>query len=233
MNEQELSRRLKRVGEFVPQGARLADIGSDHAYLPVALVLQEKISFAVAGEVVEGPYLSAQKQVRKSRVEEKITVRLANGLDAIEPTDEISAITIAGMGGTLIKQILEAGRANNRINGSERLILQPNVGERNVRLWLVQEGYQIIAEDILEENRKTYEIIVAEQQKLPKEYCAQELFFGPFLMQEKSAVFKAKWQREFAQREKVLAQLDGTQKEHQRKIQELKEQIKWIEEVLA
>ena len=79
MNEQELSQRLTVVGDAVPKGARLADIGSDHAYLPVALMLAEKISYAVCGEVVAGPFHSAQKQVAKSGLTEKIVVRLDSG----------------------------------------------------------------------------------------------------------------------------------------------------------
>ena len=82
------------------KAARLADIGSDHAYLPVALMLKGKIEFAVAGEVVKGPFESAKRQVMKNGLSERIEVRLANGLDAIERQDQINAITIAGMGGS-------------------------------------------------------------------------------------------------------------------------------------
>ena len=109
MNENQLSKRLATVGDLIPRGSRLADIGSDHAYLPVALMLENKLSFAVAGEVVEGPYQSAKTQVSKSNLTDKIIVRLANGLDAIEPEDQIDVISICGMGGTLIRDILEAG----------------------------------------------------------------------------------------------------------------------------
>ncbi len=117
MNHLDLSKRLALVGEHVPTGAFLADIGSDHAYLPVALMLKDKIEFAVAGEVVKGPYESAKKQVQKNGLEKRIVVRLANGLDAIEPTDQINAITIAGMGGALIRDILEAGAKQHRLTG--------------------------------------------------------------------------------------------------------------------
>lgn len=166
MNENQLSKRLATVGDLIPRGSRLADIGSDHAYLPVALMLENKLSFAVAGEVVEGPYQSAKTQVSKSNLTDKIIVRLANGLDAIEPEDQIDVISICGMGGTLIRDILEAGR-KNRLTGKERLVLQPNIGEPTLRRWLMANDYSIIDETIVEENRKLYEIIVAEKQSNP------------------------------------------------------------------
>lgn len=232
MNHLELSKRLEKVGEFVPEAARLADIGSDHAYLPVALMLKGKITFAVAGEVVQGPFDSAQKQVRKNGLEEKIIVRLADGLAAIKPEDQIDAITIAGMGGSLIKDILEAGK-ENQLSGKERLILQPNIGERTLRIWLQQNEYQIIHEVILEENKKIYEIITAEKAAEPIAYTEEQLMFGPFLMKEKASVFVQKWQRELQQRKAVVAQMEQASKKPNERLQEIKEEISRIEEVLS
>ena len=231
MNEQELSMRLAKVGEFVPKGARLADIGSDHAYLPVSLMLNEQISFAVAGEVVKGPFESAEKQVRKNGLSDKIVVRLADGLSAVELADEITAVTIAGMGGTLIRSILQAGQDNQRLSGKERLILQPNVGERTLREWLMQNDYTILAEEILEENKKIYEIIVAE--KAATTYTERELFFGPFLLQEKSPIFLEKWQSELQSRHYVLKQLEKAEEKPVEKIQAIEKEITWIQEVLG
>ncbi|MBO0480954.1 tRNA (adenine(22)-N(1))-methyltransferase [Candidatus Enterococcus courvalinii] len=232
MNHLDLSRRLAAVGEFVPAKARLADIGSDHAYLPVALMLKGKIEFAVAGEVVKGPFESAQKQVRKDGLEGRIIVRLANGLAAIEPSDEITAITIAGMGGALIRDILEAGKT--RLTQKERLILQPNIGERTLRVWLEENQYQIIEEVILEENKKIYEIIVAEKATSPVTYSPEDLMFGPLLRKTKNAIFKAKWQRELAQREAIVQQMIQANKgaEISERQQTFEAEIKQIQEVL-
>ena len=152
MNEQVLSSRLMQVGKQVPLGARLADIGSDHAYLPIYLVLKQQIPFAIAGEVVRGPYESAKKQVAKNGLENQIIVRLADGLAAIHAEDQIDAISIAGMGGTLIRNILENGKQQGQLTGNETLILQPNVGEATLRNWLIRNDYEIRHEEILEEN---------------------------------------------------------------------------------
>lgn len=230
MNHTELSKRLETVGRFVPEAARLADIGSDHAYLPVALMLKGKIDFALAGEVVKGPFESAKRQVMKNRLSERIEVRLANGLDAIEKDDQISAITIAGMGGSLIRDILESGRQNQRLSGEERLILQPNIGEKTLRTWLKENNYQIIAEEIIEENKKIYEIIVAEKKEQPIDYSEKELMFGPFLLEEKNAAFSAKWQRELKQREVILEQLKNASE--QNRYETIQQEVEWIKEVL-
>ncbi|ONN43942.1 tRNA (adenine(22)-N(1))-methyltransferase [Enterococcus mundtii] len=230
MNHTELSKRLETVGRFVPEAARLADIGSDHAYLPVALMLKGKIDFAIAGEVVKGPFESAKRQVMKNGLSERIEVRLANGLEAIEKDDQISAITIAGMGGSLIRDILESGRQNQRLSGEERLILQPNIGEKTLRTWLKENNYQIIAEEIIEENKKIYEIIVAEKKEQPIDYSEKELIFGPFLLEEKNAAFSAKWQRELKQREVILEQLKNASE--QNRYETIQQEVEWIKEVL-
>ena len=230
MNHTELSKRLETVGRFVPEAARLADIGSDHAYLPVALMLKGKIDFAIAGEVVKGPFESAKRQVMKNGLSERIEVRLANGLDAIEKDDQISAITIAGMGGSLIRDILESGRQNQRLSGEERLVLQPNIGEKTLRTWLKENNYQIIAEEIIEENKKIYEIIVAEKKEQPIDYSEKELMFGPFLLEDKNATFSAKWQRELKQREVILEQLKNASE--QNRYETIQQEVEWIKEVL-
>lgn len=233
MNAKDLSLRLQKAAEFVPQDARLADIGSDHAYLPVALMLQEKISYGIAGEVVVGPYESAKRQVAKNGLEKSIDVRLADGLEAVELSDQVSAITICGMGGVLIRDILQRGKDKNRLSGKERLILQPNVGERQLRQWLVNEHYTITYEAIIEENNKVYEVIVADKLSEAPEYSAKELFFGPMLLKDKNAVFIAKWQHKLEKSEKILASLHQSDQDVAEKIQEVAQEIEWIKEVLA
>ncbi|MDQ0741371.1 tRNA A22 N-methylase [Pseudomonas sp. W4I3] len=118
MNEHTLSMRLERVAALVPAGARLADIGSDHAYLPVALLRRGVIALAVAGEVAATPFHAAQRTVRDNGLEQRIQVRLANGLAAIEPDDAITAISLCGMGGETIRDILDSGNA--QLSGEER-----------------------------------------------------------------------------------------------------------------
>lgn len=231
MNEHTLSMRLERVGANVPTGARLADIGSDHGYLPVALMRRGLIVAAVAGEVAATPFHAAQRTVRNNDLEQQITVRLADGLAAIEPRDGITAISVCGMGGETIRDILENGKPY--LSGQERLILQPNGGEQPVRQWLMENGYSIVSEELLRENRFYYEIIVAERAG-PVVYSAEQLYFGPLQMQARSPVFLAKWQRMLLQKQKTLASLErARQAVPEGTRQEISQRARWIAELLA
>ncbi|WP_343327509.1 tRNA (adenine(22)-N(1))-methyltransferase [Pseudomonas putida] len=231
MNEQTLSMRLERVAAQVPVGARLADIGSDHGYLPVALMHRGVITAAVAGEVALTPFHAAARTVRENDLERQITVRLANGLDAIESTDGITAISLCGMGGETIRDILESGKA--RLNGRERLILQPNGGEQPLRQWLMDNGYRILFEEVLRENRFDYEIIVAERAE-PVTYTAEELYFGPLQLQARSPAFLDKWQRRLRQKQKTLSHFAKAQQAvPEATVQDIARQIRWINELLT
>lgn len=220
-----ISKRLELVASFVPQGTILLDVGSDHAYLPIELVERGQIEGAIAGEVVEGPYQSAVKNVEAHGLKEKIQVRLANGLAAFEETDQVSVITIAGMGGRLIARILEEGLY--KLANVGRLILQPNNREDDLRIWLQDNGFQIVAESILEEAGKFYEILVVEagQMKL----SASDVRFGPILSKEVSPVFVQKWQKEAAKLEFALGQIPEKNLEER---QVLVDKIQAIKEVL-
>lgn len=221
-----LSERLRRVASHVPQGTCLLDVGSDHAYLPIYLVQENIISRALAGEVVAGPYQSALDNVANHQLQDQISVRLVNGLAAMDLSDGVEVITICGMGGRLIAEILEAGQA--KWQGIKRLILQPNNREDDLRKYLVTNGFRLVTEEIVSENGKYYEILVAEQGQV--DLTAEEVRFGPYLMQEKSPVFQAKWQDELA---KLSWALDQIPLEHEEQRQLVMGKMEQIREVLA
>lgn len=231
MNEIKLSKRLKMVAGFVAPQARVADIGSDHAYLPTYLVQSGQINFALAGEVVKGPFEIAQNQVNEMNLQQQIEVRLANGLAAIELTDQIDTIVIAGMGGILISEILDAGQ--EKLAPVKRLILQPNNHEDSLRQWLFDHHFMIKNEAILLEAGKFYEIIVAEPAEISVSKIsvpsAKSLMFGPILSEEKSEVFQQKWQKELTTLHKILERLPEEQKE---KRQQILHQISEITEAI-
>ncbi|MBD5806586.1 tRNA (adenine-N(1))-methyltransferase [Lactobacillus sp. 0.1XD8-4] len=230
MDEKHLSARLASVASLVPLNARIADIGSDHAYLPAALVLDGKIKFAIAGEVVKGPFENAVHEIQAHQLEENIIPRLADGLAAIKDKDNIDTITIAGMGGSLIASILERGK--DKLEGVKRLILQPNVGESSLREWLMNNRYQITTEKIIEEDGHIYEIIVAEPSIVPFRYSQYELDFGPFLLENKGPIFVKKW-REYLQREgQVINQMKQAKKIPVDKIDQLQRRLEIVKEAI-
>lgn len=204
-----LDRRLKRVVDFIPVGSILADIGSDHAYVPCYLVQQGIVERAIAGEVNHGPMEAAIAQVRLIGASEKIDVRLGDGL-AVLKEDEATCISICGMGGSLIRSILENGR--DKLGAVERLVLQPNVDGQHVREWLLASGFMLVTETIVEENDKIYEILVGEPGTETR-YSADEtertwqLMFGPELLGTRPEPFKLKWSREADKLDYVLGQM--------------------------
>jgi tRNA (adenine22-N1)-methyltransferase len=234
MNVERLSKRLNAVADFIPEGAILADIGSDHAYLPCHVVKAGKVTYAIAGEVVEGPFQSAKKQVEIEGLSKKVDVRKGNGLQVIG-AGEVECITIAGMGGALIATILEEGK--EKLEGVKRLVLQPNISAISIRLWLLENGWSLTNEAILEEDGKIYEILVAEKGDPKLAYTENmecELLFGPFLSREKNEVFIQKWRAERKNWERILEQLGQSRQteEKREKEMELQKKISMTKEVL-
>ncbi|HLQ40213.1 MAG TPA: tRNA (adenine(22)-N(1))-methyltransferase TrmK [Tetragenococcus sp.] len=230
MNKHLLSARLAQVAAFVPVSARLADIGSDHAYLPIALVQSKKIDFAIAGEIAQGPFDSACQQIEKYQLEKQIIARLADGLLAIKNSDRIDTITICGMGGRLICSILTAGKKQANLPAGAQLILQPNNHELEVRRWLCEHGYVINKEAIVEDHGKIYEIIQATYGKKIS-YTEQEMYFGPLLMREKSEIFQKKWHKKLLSKEKVVTNLANA-RQVSKKLELEKKYLNWIREVI-
>jgi len=240
MNPIVLSERLLTIASFVPQGSRVADIGSDHALLPCYLALQQVVPFAIAGEINEGPFKSARTQVEQYKLEGRISVRKGNGLHVINEQDHIDVITIAGMGGSLIVNILEDEK--EKLSSIRRLVLQPNVGEEQLRRWLDQHDWLIIDETILEENEKIYEVIVAEhdhhQKKNPYlglNRTREELYrLGPILWRKRDSILLKKWLKESKKIDYIRKQLKLSLNEAEKGLKEEKLRIEsqWITEVL-
>lgn len=235
MNEMKLSKRLQRVAEYIPDGAVIADIGSDHAYLPCYAVLNHIASRAIAGEITDGPFLSAKQQVEKLNLSSHISVRQGDGLEVIQK-GEVDAITIAGMGGSLIAHILESGK--DKLTGKERLILQPNIHAIHIREWLHKEGYALVSEKILEEDGKCYEVLAAEAGDKDAAYegfsFEAGMLVGPFLAKEKNAVFMKKWTQELEHTENIYEQISrAAQSGHNKqKLAELTKRIELLKEVI-
>lgn len=223
-----LNQRLKTVAQYI-QHERLADIGSDHAYLPLYALENNLIVSAIAGEVVKGPFDAAVQNVKRYHADKSIDVRLGNGLEVIEP-GEVDVITICGMGGPLIAEIITAGK--DKLINQPRLILQSNIHTEAVRRALVSLHYEIIAEEIIKEKKHTYEIIVAEYANNKVNYTDKEFKFGPFLLHNKNDIFVEKWNREYQHLKQVLSAI-AHDPVHAEKHLQLQEEILLLKEVLG
>lgn len=149
----ELTPRLRSVAEQVPAGAVLADIGTDHAYLPTWLLLEGRIPRAIAADLRVGPLERARETAARYGVSKQISFRLCDGLSAVAP-DEADVIAIAGMGGETIASILEAAPWTRQAD--KLLLLQPMTAFADLRSWLSTHGYCIEDETISREGKRLY-----------------------------------------------------------------------------
>lgn len=169
-----LDSRLGSAAALV-RGGRLADVGTDHAYLPVALLLEGRIDYAVASDVNPGPIERARQTVAESGLSDKMDVVLADGLCGIEvyrPDD----IAILGMGGELIASIIE--RADWVRDGHYRLILQPMTRRETLRHYLVTHGFEIQDELTSMADGRIYQTLCVRFTGNNTEYDLSELLLG-------------------------------------------------------
>lgn len=223
------SDRLQAVARWVPEGATVADIGADHAYLLIHLVQRKRIKRGIAGELNKGPYENARSQVERSGLSERIEVRRGDGLSVLNK-GEADVIVMAGMGGALIAEILERGK--EKLSGVRRLVLQPNTGGEKVRQWLRENGWVPLGETLVEERGTLYEIIAAERgedgdlYRQPPATEEQLLVLGPVLWKEKPPLLSKKWLQELTARERILDRVRaGRTEEAVRRAKQLEEEI--------
>ncbi len=169
-----LTPRLRAAADLVPSGVRLADVGTDHAYLPAALILEGKIPFAVAADLRQGPLARARATVRTWGLEGKVAFRLCDGLSGIRP-GEVDAAVIAGMGGETIANILAAAPWTRERDLP--LILQPMSSMPDLRAWLIGNGYRIVTEVLAREGELLYTALSVRAGE-EKPYAPAELWAG-------------------------------------------------------
>lgn len=197
---------------MVRHGSRVADIGTDHAYLPTALILDGAIPCAIAADLRKGPLENAEATVNSYGIADKVQLRLSNGLHAVYP-DEVDDIVIAGMGGILISEILEAAPwvKNKKI----KLILQPQSHDEIVRRWLWKNGFEIIEQESCIDDRKPYICMSAVFTGKIAEHGPVEDMFGDFVNRadEASEAFCEKKLRRVKVRLSALQKVDPQNEE--------------------
>ena len=151
-----LSERMKAVAAMVTNGNVLADVGTDHGYVPIMLVNRGFIPSAIAMDINEGPLQRARENIIANQLQEKIDTRLSDGVSALSD-GEVESIVIAGMGGELTIRILTEGESVCR--SVKELILQPQSDIQKVRKFLREHGYRIVDENMVYEEQKYYSVM--------------------------------------------------------------------------
>jgi len=198
-----LSNRLKAVASMVTLGNVVADIGTDHGYVPIYLIKEGLIKHALAMDINEAPLQSAKENIATYDCEQAIKTRLSNGVEALK-ANEADTVIIAGMGGNLIMKILSAGR--EVLVTAKELILQPQSEIAQVRCFLQANGYCIIAEDMVYEDGKYYPMmkIVHGVMNLTRDI---DFIYGPYLLGNKSQVLKQFLDKEDDTLQKIAKQI--------------------------
>ena len=196
-SEIKLDPRLLTAAEMVRPGAVVADIGTDHAYLPVYLIQNGIAKFAVASDINKGPLERAKQSAEKYCVSDKMRFSLSDGLCGVQPeADGVTDIIICGMGGELIARIIGDSEYTRR--EEVRLILQPMSSAYELREYMASEGYEILDERLSRAAGKIYTCILARYDGKKREFTPVQLLLG-----EKNIEKREKFFEDYAMRHKV------------------------------
>ncbi len=213
-----LSERLQKIADLIPRGARLADIGTDHAYIPAYLAQNGSIEYAVASDVIEGPLKHARNTVRETHTEGIVNIRLGNGLKTVS-AGEVNAVVIAGMGGILISEILSG--APDVLERCGTVLLQPMTGIYELRKYL-RGKFTIVKECIAKENEKLYLILSVRYGADACEATDEAyLYVGKYLFDHRPEHFNEYFEKIIGQLEKKSDGLRRSRGNANEKIEEL------------
>lgn len=217
-----ISKRLRIASEYLKGFNYLADCGTDHGLLPIYVVEKNYVKRAIASDNKNKPLLQAKQNIAKKGLIGKVNAVLADGLSYLYVEKDVDVVSVLGLGGKTIVDIL----ANADLINVKRLVLSANSQNYELRKFLEDNRWKIISEDFIEENNKYYQIIVSEKGRM--ELTDIEREFGPQVIKEKNQIFKERL-------EKMIKQLKIAKEKA--KISETKnkiiKRINVLEEVLS
>ena len=220
-----LSKRLQTIADFVKKNSVVADIGTDHAHIPIYLIENNIIEKAYACDINKGPLEKAKENIANFGVSEKIVLRLSNGLDKMS-NKEVDTIIIAGMGGELIIDILNRGKVF--FDKKNTFILSPHTKTDEVRDYLIRKGFTIIKEDMCIDEGKFYTVMEVRYTGNTVMYSEAELLYGKYLIENKHPVLLRFLKKE---EEKYISILSNTGLNEDRK-KELRHRLDIIKETM-
>lgn len=186
----ELSKRLKRIAEHVDKCESVADIGTDHGYIPIYLVKEGICKKAIASDINKGPIEKAKVNVAFEGVSNKIKCLLGPGLNPLK-VGEVNGVILAGMGGNLTRDILLADM--DKVKKYDFIILQPAQNPEVLREFLYKNDYEIIDEDLIKDEGRFYELFkVKYNENSEKLVFEDELYYevSPLLREKNHSLFK-------------------------------------------
>jgi tRNA (adenine22-N1)-methyltransferase len=196
-----LSMRLKAVASQVISGESMADIATDHGQLPVALVMDGTVPFAVAMDVADGPLAGARRTAAPCL--DRVSVRKSNGFQALRP-GEVASVSIAGLGGGSMVQILLNGR--DVWSKVARLILQPQGLESEVRLVLIAAGWQCVEDFLVEDRGKIY-MVMSWEPGVDERWSTEDLRWGKFIRSRPDPLYSTLLGQQYADVEQAYNQM--------------------------
>lgn len=214
-----LTKRLSSCLQYTKGFNKLADIGTDHALLPIVAITEGFVLNALAIDNKIGPFGIAYNNVKQHKVSDKITVLLGDGIEKID--DEVDVVVISGMGGNLISNILQ----NHSCRFVKRFILQPNNDPEKIRMILNSIGYHIVDELVINEHNKLYDLIIIEPGKAV--YSPLEMLFGPVNLKMKSHYFVFRIQKEIERLNSLLNKVNDIER-----VKEIESRLVSLEEAL-
>lgn len=182
-----LSLRLEKIASFVPEGCYLGDVGSDHALLPIHLLLREKITYALAIENKMGPYLRMKSAIEDAGLTNRAFCLLSDGISKLN--EGVDVLALCGMGGLLACKILEAHPEN--LSGIKTIIIDPHRDLRAVRKRVSALHYHIVDEAIVHEDKIDYVILRFDEGDPKRPYSEEDLLFGPILRYKREESYLA------------------------------------------
>lgn len=225
-----LSRRLETIASFVPEGSAVADIGTDHGYIPIHLVQEGKAKHAIAMDVREGPLLRARAHIQKAGLQNYVEVRLSDGLLKLEQ-NEADCVVIAGMGGELMIHILEEGR--DLWESISCWVLSPHSELDKVRRFLEEEAFFIWRETMIKEEGKYYSVMGVSRKPGAAAADGREISYryGRGMLESKDPVLKEYLIKEEEQLEQIMSGLSVSETESaRRRMEELKLELAYNKE---
>jgi tRNA (adenine22-N1)-methyltransferase len=225
----ELSNRLKAISKLVKDVKSIVDVGTDHGYIPIYLVKNNIIEFAIASDINKGPVDKAKKNVQDYALGNNISCRLGGGLTTVKPK-EVEAAIIAGMGGNLIRDIIEESK--EVFKNLSYAVLQPVQNPEVLREYIYKSGYTIIDETIVKDEDKYYEIIKIKYNNNKKEVEPIYYQISKILLSKKEPLFKEYIEFKLQKYTKVYENLNERTELSRKRKEELKKIIEKLKEFL-